>query len=516
MQRIAPKEETRATLASSTAARVGQDNEKPAEKMHKQTFPPRIVYYDGSSPNPGEIEIQHLRLSDDSAETVQHSTSETKSVEEHGKSERSDGVNVTIAGSKDGDDEDSEAILEDKNALGTHEVDNPQDTEASDECVPLAEWQSSNPVSCNTIHEIDLFTSILNAGKQKKKREKTRLQQNNMPSTQLRHELSRHPSWNESQIKFLGQGWFRAAWKLDRHLPSGSLSHETADNDGDGETVILKMLRSERDFTAEFYELHRIDAVAMEQLTHSKFVLNVFGYCGQSALNEFASFRIPQLSSLEKFDRQLRGKDSPRVNRLKLKLAVSVAMGVAHVHELPADISGDNRPTMAHYDINPRNVAICKGGLPKLNDFNVAHFLKYNPRTNQTCGFDSRLHEPWWRAPEEVSLANTSKLTHAVDVWSLGNLLFHILTSHSPRGKMKDYRMESVREEVFRGKPPSLPTELLESKDPAAAAFREAMQMCFVKDPSDRATAREVSNVLMDAYMQLMEDNQSQENKKRQ
>jgi len=249
----------------------------------------------------------------------------------------------------------------------------------------------------------------------------------------------------------------------------------------------------------------------MEQLTHSKFVLNVYGYCGQSALNEFANFHIPELSSLEKFDRQLRGKIHPRISRMKLKLAVSVATGVAHAHELPADLVGDDRPTLAHYDLNPRNVAIVKGGMPKLNDFNVAHFLKWNPKTNKTCGFDSRLHEPWWRAPEEVSLTERVPLTEAVDVYALGNLLFHILTTHSPRGKMKDYRMESVRQEVMKGDSPQLPKEFASSKDPAIIAIRRAMKMCFAKNPSDRATAREVSDALMEAYLQLVEAEREQE-----
>lgn len=53
-------------------------------------------------------------------------------------------------------------------------------------------------------------------------------------------------------------------------------------------TFICTFHRLERDFLPEYYELHRRDAVAMERLTSSPYVMDVFGYCGQSALTELA------------------------------------------------------------------------------------------------------------------------------------------------------------------------------------------------------------------------------------
>ena len=68
-----------------------------------------------------------------------------------------------------------------------------------------------------------------------------------------------------------------------------------------------------------------------------------------------------------------------------------------------------------------------KDGSPKLNDFNVAEFLTYDPETNKPCGFRSRLHEPWWRAPEEMDLIDKTFVDEKVDVYALGEVLFHIL-----------------------------------------------------------------------------------------
>jgi serine/threonine protein kinase len=496
LQRDAHKHPATAEIFGSvdTVTNDGQKN--------RRHHPPRIFHYDPPSRSVKGWGLQHskLLLTDDEMPNVKFQTQPS----EDGQSEI-DHHQMGNTSVNELDNEDGDVNMEEKDATSGEG--------GMQDCVPMAKWQASVPVNCNAMHEIDMLSSVVNAQSTVSKAilssERKNSKGTDVPAMlhNIHHEAARHPTWNESQLQFLGQGWFRAAWRLDRQLPLKRDETSKEDNDGEeaGESIVLKMLRPERDFTDEFYELHRIDAVAMERLSHSKFVLNVYGYCGQSALNELANFRIPELSSLEKFDRQLRGKNSPQVDRMKLRLAIGVASGVAHIHEVPADLvtTDGKHATMAHYDLNPRNVAIVAGGMPKLNDFNVAHFLKWNPRTNATCGFESRLHEPWWRAPEEVSLNASQTLTEAVDVWSLGNLLHHILTTHSPRGKMKAYRMESVRQDVLRGLPPPLPKEFETSKDPVIVAFRQAMDMCFVANPDARFKAREVANVLLQAYNQL-------------
>ncbi len=317
-------------------------------------------------------------------------------------------------------------------------------------CVPMANWQTQSFPNCNIIHEMDLREAAADDEEEK-----------------------------SSTLQLLGTGWFRSTWKWNT---VGDVS------------VALKTLRLDREFFDEYYDLHRRDAIAMERLTHSPFVMNIYGYCGQSALNELADFHW---DSLEKFGKNLRGREGADVNFLKLQLAASVSVGLAHVHEL------DDRPSMVHYDINPRNIAIVAGGKPKLNDFNIAEFLHYNPTTNKTCGFRSRLHEPWWRAPEEVTIGNSNLLDESVDVYALGNLLFHILTTHSPRGKMKRERMEEVRQVVAKGVRPTMAQEYTTSKDPSIVAIRKAIYKCHEFDPKKRPSAREVATTLIKAVSEM-------------
>lgn len=321
-----------------------------------------------------------------------------------------------------------------------------------EECVAAEPWQEESHPNCNSVHELVL-----------------------LPRGQ-----------------FLGQGWFRMTWLYD--------------------DVVVKMLRLEREYLEEYYELHRRDAVAMDHLTFSPYVMNVYGYCGQSAINELADFK-PEINSLEQVDRRLRGQHTNGVLLLKLRLALSVSLGLYHVHYgIPGNPweHGDKeltiRPSMAHYDINPRNIAIIHDGSPKLNDFNIAEFLRY-PRHDEkgkTCGFPSRLHEPWWRAPEEMNLNSTKTIVdEKVDIYALGSVLFHILTTHAPRGKMQKERMDGVRKDVINGIRPNLMEPFASDPSPIVQAFREAMALCFHDDPRKRGTSGAVATIFHEALEEI-------------
>ena len=204
-------------------------------------------------------------------------------------------------------------------------------------CLPMAEWMTKSFPNCNSIHEIDMNKGVM---------------------TQTYED--------EDDLKFLGQGWFRDTWKYANENLEGSPA------------VVLKTLRIEREFIDEYYDLHRRDAVAMERLTFSPFVVNVHGYCGQSAINELAEGIMDgKIMNLEKLNRRLRGKEKDvNVLFLKLQLATKVSIGLAHIHNvhISEDIGGtidsllyeDPDPnstysttgfgpsvaTMAHYDVS--------------------------------------------------------------------------------------------------------------------------------------------------------------------
>ncbi|KAL7540710.1 hypothetical protein ACHAWF_006762 [Thalassiosira exigua] len=336
----------------------------------------------------------------------------------------------------------------------------------------------------------------------------------------------------EEWVEFLGQGWFRSAWEVDAEgVPEWDEDKERL---GIEESVVLKTLRIERDFLEEYYELHRRDALAMERLTFSPYVLEIYGYCGQSAINELANFGIAEMTSLEKVARSFRGMDDIEpVSKIRLQLAEMIATGVSHLHSIdypdhPDEYSYDedsdsgsvdrgrvrSNATLVHYDLNPRNIAIIKKGKPKLNDFNVAEFLTWDTKNHRTCGFQGRFREPWWRAPEEMhyhlsNYTNPEYLTEKVDIFAMGGVFWDLLTSHSPRGKMQKEFAERTRVKVARGaKPKCSASDCNQTRwetDPALMALKKVTWKCLRTRPEDRPTAGEIAAEISEALENLPE-----------
>ncbi len=83
-----------------------------------------------------------------------------------------------------------------------------------------------------------------------------------------------------------------------------------------------------------------------------------------------------------------------------------------------------------HRDLKPANILIAKGGIPRLLDFGIAKLL--NPDLFQTplvTRSESRPMTPEYASPEQI---RGQAITTATDIYSLGVLLFEMLTGHRP------------------------------------------------------------------------------------
>jgi serine/threonine protein kinase len=105
----------------------------------------------------------------------------------------------------------------------------------------------------------------------------------------------------------------------------------------------------------------------------------------------------------------------------RLKLFRQICSAVQYAH----------RNLIVHRDIKPSNILVTRDGTPKLLDFGIAKLL--NPalpeRTVEQTGAFMRLMTPEYASPEQV---RGLPVTTASDVYSLGMLLYELLTGRRP------------------------------------------------------------------------------------
>ena len=103
-------------------------------------------------------------------------------------------------------------------------------------------------------------------------------------------------------------------------------------------------------------------------------------------------------------------------------------------------------------------------------------------------------------------------LDEKIDVWSLGNLIYNMLTGHAARGQAKTWRYAEVRRDVLAAKMPWRPTDAmyLNSTQPAIVAMRRAVERCIVKGPKKRWSALDVAYEMMDTLEMILEEKDNQ------
>ena len=131
--------------------------------------------------------------------------------------------------------------------------------------------------------------------------------------------------------------------------------------------------------------------------------------------------------------------NSPFDDRLRLFREVCSAVQYAHQN------------LVIHRDLKPGNILITREGLPRLLDFGIAKLL--NPECFQTpliTQTDWRPMTPGYASPEQV---RGDAVTSATDVYSLGVLLYEILTGYLPY-KVADSSWREIERLVCEQEPP--------------------------------------------------------------
>jgi non-specific serine/threonine protein kinase/serine/threonine-protein kinase len=191
--------------------------------------------------------------------------------------------------------------------------------------------------------------------------------------------------------------------------------------------VALKLIRRGMD-TKDILRRFRNERQILASLSHPNIAQLLDGGTSEDGLPYFAMEYVEGKPITDYCDAQ----KLAIAERLKLFRQVCSAVSYAHQN------------LVVHRDLKPSNILITADGAPKLLDFGIAKLLnpELSAQTIDPTVTALRLMTPEYASPEQV---RGETVTTASDVYSLGIVLYELLTGHRP------YRLKSrLPHEILR------------------------------------------------------------------
>ncbi len=163
----------------------------------------------------------------------------------------------------------------------------------------------------------------------------------------------------------------------------------------------------------------------------------------------------------------------------RLKLFVQVCQAIQHAHQ----------KGVLHRDIKPSNILVTLHDgvpVPKVIDFGIAKAIEGRLTDETACTSDGQLvGTPAYMSPEQAEMRNLDVDTRS-DIYSLGVLLYELLTSRTPFDQKKlvrsglDEMRRTLREDEPQ-RPSALLTSLTNTEMTVAAAHRRVEPLKLIK-----------------------------------
>ncbi|MEO5717452.1 MAG: serine/threonine-protein kinase [Chthoniobacterales bacterium] len=243
---------------------------------------------------------------------------------------------------------------------------------------------------------------------------------------------------NEESEPLVGRHF--GAYQIVREIGRGGLGTvylaERADEEYRKE-VAIKVVRRGLD-TEDILQRFRHERQILAQLDHPNIARLIDGGTTEDGQPYFVMDYVPGATLLEFCAAENLDTDA----RLRLFRKVCEAVSYAH------------RNLVIHRDLKPSNILVTKEGTPVLLDFGIAKLLTSDEDAFTQTIPALRVMTPVYASPEQVK---GDRITTSSDVYSLGVLLYELLTGRKP------YRLTSTKpDEVSRaitGQEPTRPSD---------------------------------------------------------
>jgi WD40 repeat protein/tRNA A-37 threonylcarbamoyl transferase component Bud32 len=175
--------------------------------------------------------------------------------------------------------------------------------------------------------------------------------------------------------------------------------------------VALKVISAGELATRKMVERFHNEALAAARLEHPNIV--PLYEVGEDRGWHYFSMQLIEGRTLAEQIRQARPAPEPAV-----ELMVKIARAVAHAHQRG----------VLHRDLKPSNILLDEAGEPRLTDFGLAKISELDSGLTVTHAV---LGTPAYMSPEQVA-GKSRDITTSADVYSLGAILYELLTGHPP------------------------------------------------------------------------------------